>query len=60
LTPLRAIVFECWVTAHFSGQDGASARRRWQRVFALHIDGHAPTFDLDVFEVPCADAEWYD
>jgi hypothetical protein len=39
--------------------DLTSALRTGENVIALAIDGQVPAFDLDVFEVPCLDREWY-
>ena len=33
--------------------------RPGRNVLALAIDGQMPLFDLDVFELPCLDTEWY-
>lgn len=30
-----------------------------ENLLALAVDGQTPAFDLDVFELPCLDAEWY-
>lgn len=30
-----------------------------ENVIALALDGQIPAFDLDVFDVPCLDSEWY-
>lgn len=30
-----------------------------ENVLAVLLDGHSRLFDLDIFEVPCVDAEWY-
>ncbi len=33
--------------------------RDGENLIALAVDGQAPAFDLDVFELPCLDREWY-
>lgn len=39
--------------------DATEHTRPGRNVIALAIDGQTPLFDLDVFELPCLDAEWY-
>lgn len=39
--------------------DIGSEIRAGENIIAVAVDANVPAFDLDVFEVPCADAEWY-